>query len=190
MSNHEERSLMQATFAGGCFWCMQPIFENLSGVRQVTVGYMGGRKINPSYEDVASGITGHREVVHLLFDPVQTSYLTLLDVFFHHVDPTDHRGQFVDKGSQYLTEIFYHNAEQQQLALLAKEQLQKAGIFSREIVTKISKAQVFYPAESVHQGYATKNLARYKMYEEHSGRQCFLNETWKGKHWHLTSGER
>jgi peptide methionine sulfoxide reductase msrA/msrB len=183
---NEEKMLMEATFAGGCFWCMQPIFENLPGVQQVVVGYMGGQKAHPHYEDVARGTTGHREVVHLLFDPTQTSYSNLLDIFFHHIDPTDHEGQFVDKGSQYLTEIFYHNIKQQRIALLAKEQLQKAGVFSRDIVTRISKAQIFYPAENVHQGYSIKNSARYQVYEKNSGRQCFLAQSWNGKCWRFT----
>jgi len=168
----------QATFAGGCFWCMEPPFDKLPGVISTTSGYTGGHKQNPTYHEVSAGGTGHAEAVQVVYDPKRVSYEKLLDVFWHNVDPTQKDGQFCDHGSQYRTAIFYHDEEQKQLAEAAKAKLQQHKPFQGEIVTEIVPAGAFYPAEEYHQDYATKNPIRYKFYRTGCGRDQRLRELW------------
>ena len=168
----------KATFAGGCFWCMEPPFDKLPGVISTTSGYTGGQKKNPTYHEVSAGSTGHAEVVQVVYDPKQVSYEKLLDVFWHNVDPTQKDGQFCDHGSQYRTAIFYHDEEQKQLAEAAKAKLQQDKPFQGEIVTEIVPAEEFYAAEEYHQDYATKNPIRYKFYRTGCGRDQRLKQLW------------
>ena len=176
--NNQNAPIEKATFAGGCFWCMEPPFENLAGVTEVFVGYTGGQKKNPKYEEVSSGGTGHAEAIQILYNPQKTSYTELLDVFLKQIDPTDSSGQFVDRGAQYRTAIFYHNDEQKRLAEKSLEELKKSGKYKKEIVTKIIKFSEFYKAEDYHQDYYKKNPLRYKLYRFNSGRDQYLKEFW------------
>ncbi len=171
----------KATFAGGCFWCMEPAFEKLKGVMEVVSGYTGGHNDNPTYEEVSAGRTGHAEAVQILYDPSKITYSNLLDVFWKQIDPTDGKGQFVDRGSQYRTAIFYHNDEQKALAEKSKEKLDKSRKFSEPIVTEIVKASKFYEAEEYHQDYYKKNPIRYKFYRHQSGRDQYLKKIWTQK---------
>jgi peptide-methionine (S)-S-oxide reductase len=173
-----DMGLAKATFAGGCFWCMEPPFDKLPGVSSTTSGYTGGHKKNPNYHEVSAGSTGHAEVVQVVYDPKQVSYEKLLDVFWHNVDPTQKDGQFCDHGDQYRTGIFYHDEEQKQLAEAAKAKLQQHKPFKGEVVTEIVPAGEFYPAEEYHQDYATKNPIRYKFYRTRCGRDQRLKELW------------
>jgi methionine-S-sulfoxide reductase len=168
----------KATFAGGCFWCMQPPYKDIPGVESVTVGYTGGRVANPTYEQVCEGTTGHTEAIEITFDSATVSYDALLDVFWKNINPTTLNAQFADQGTQYRTGIFYHSEEQKKVAEASKERLQKSGKFERPIVTEIVPAAVFYPAEDYHQDYATKCPARYGMYKVGSGRAGYLEKTW------------
>ncbi len=177
-SASEAERLEKATFAGGCFWCMEPPFEKLEGVKDVVSGYTGGHKDNPSYEEVSSGKTGHVEAVQITFDPSKVSYEKLLDVFWRQIDPTDAGGQFVDRGSQYRSVIFYHTQEQKTIAEKSKEELERSGRFNKQIVTEILPAGKFYPAEAYHQDYYKKNPIRYKFYRFNSGRDQFLKRVW------------
>ncbi len=170
--------LETATFAGGCFWCMEPPFDKLDGVVSVTSGYTGGNKKNPTYEEVSAGGTGHAESVQIVFDPARVSYEKLLDVFWHNVDPTVKDRQFCDVGHQYRTAIFYHTESQRQLALKSKEGLGKTKPFKEPIVTEITPATEFYPAEEYHQHYYKKNPLRYKFYRTNCGRDKRLKELW------------
>ena len=156
----EERAT--ATFAGGCFWCMQPPFEKLEGVLSTTVGYTGGHTKNPTYEEVSAGGTGHAESVEIVYDPGKLAYQKLLDVFWHNVDPLTPEAQFCDHGHQYRTAIFYHDDTQRRLAEESKQRL--AQRFGRPIATEIVAATTFYPAEEYHQRYHEKNPVRYKFY--------------------------
>jgi len=166
----------KATFAGGCFWCMEPPFERLKGVLSVTSGYTGGRVARPSYEAVSAGYTGHREAVEIVYDPAQISYQKLLDVYWHNVDPFDRSGQFCDKGEQYRTAIFVHDAGQRRLAEVSK---QAVGVkFHDDVVTDILTAGPFYAAEDYHQDYYKKNPLRYKFYRFNCGRDQRLREVW------------
>lgn len=167
-----------ATFAGGCFWCMEPAFEALAGILSVQVGYTGGTTPHPTYEEVSSGATGHVEAVQIVYDPAKVHYAQLLDIFWENIDPTQADGQFADRGSQYRTVIFYHSEEQQRLAEASKAALAQSGKFQRPIVTAIEPALPFYPAEDYHQGYAKKNPLRYRLYKAGSGREGFLKKTW------------
>ena len=167
-----------ATFAGGCFWCMQPPFEKLPGVVSTTVGYTGGAATNPTYKEVCSGTTGHAEAIQVVFDPARVSYERLLEVFWHNVDPTTPNRQFADIGTQYRTAIFYHTEEQRRLALASKEQLERSGKFAEPIVTELVPASTFYPAEEYHQQYYKKNAIHYKLYRIGSGRESYLTRTW------------
>jgi peptide methionine sulfoxide reductase msrA/msrB len=166
-----------ATFAGGCFWCMEHPFDELPGVLKVTVGYTGGTKLNPTYPEVSSGITGHAESVQIEFDPTKISYENLLEVFWKNIDPIDDRGQFCDKGNQYRSEVFYHSIEQGKLAEKALEEI-KAKFSKKKlsVATKLSAASLFYPAEQYHQHYYRKNLVRYKFYRWNCGRDKRLKE--------------
>jgi methionine-S-sulfoxide reductase len=170
--------LEKATFAGGCFWCMEPPFEKLTGVVSVTSGYTGGQKKDPTYEEVSAGATGHAEAVEVLYDPSQVTYGELLDVFWRSIDPTTRDGQFVDVGRQYRPAIFYHNEQQKRLAEESKSRLAESGKFDKPIATEIVPAQTFYPAEEYHQDYYKKNPIRYKFYRYNSGRDQFLEKVW------------
>jgi methionine-S-sulfoxide reductase len=168
----------KATFAGGCFWCMQPAFDQLDGVISSTVGYAGGTEVNPTYEQVSAGRTGHVEAIQIVFDPDRVSYSQLLEVFWRNIDPTQVDGQFVDIGRQYRTAVFFHSDEQKVLAQLSKEELDKSGRYDKPIVTEILPATDFYPAEDYHQKYYEKNPLRYKYYRHGSGRDRYLEKVW------------
>jgi peptide methionine sulfoxide reductase msrA/msrB len=174
----ESKNLKTATFAGGCFWCMESDFEKVSGVVEAVSGYTGGQKQNPTYEEVSAGGTGHAEAVQVTYDPAKITYKELLDVFWRHVDPTDAGGQFVDRGSQYRTAIFYHDEEQKRIAEDSREQMEKSSRFSAPIVTEIVLLTEFYPAEDYHQDYYRHNPLRYRFYRLGSGRDQFLKSTW------------
>jgi peptide methionine sulfoxide reductase msrA/msrB len=174
----EDKMLRVATFAGGCFWCTQADFEKLPGVVKVISGYTGGQKENPSYEEVSSGTTGHVEAVQVYYDPAKITYEEFLDYFWKHIDPTDPGGQFVDRGLQYRSVIFYHDDEQKRLAEKSREALSKSRKFSKPIVTEIIKFTKFYRAEEYHQDYYKKNPLRYKFYRYHSGRDQFPENAW------------
>ena len=177
--SHANPNIEKATFAGGCFWCMESPFEKLDGVISVTSGYTGGHKENPTYDEVSSGKTGHVEAIEILFDPSKISYEEILDVFWRQINPTDNSGQFVDRGSQYRSAIFYHNEEQRTLAEKSKKALQESGIFERPVVTEIIQASAFYKAEEYHQDYYKKSPLRYKSYRYRSGRDQYLEKQWK-----------
>lgn len=172
------RRLDRATFAGGCFWCMEPPFENLPGVVSVTSGYTGGQKADPTYEEVCSGATGHAEAVEILFDPAKIGYEKLLEVFWRNIDPTTPNRQFSDVGSQYRTAIFFHSEEQRRLAEESKKALEESGRVPTPVVTEIVPASTFYPAEEYHQRYHEKNPIRYKLYRAGCGRDRRLKELW------------
>ena len=167
-----------ATFAGGCFWCMQPPFEQLDGVLSVAAGYTGGAEKTPTYAQVSSGSTGHCEAVQIVYDPSTVTYQRLLDVFWRNIDPTTPNRQFADVGTQYRTAIFYHTEEQRQLAQASKQQLAQSGTFDQPIVTEIVPASAFYPAEEYHQDFYKKNPLRYKLYRIGSGRDRYLHKLW------------
>ena len=167
-----------ATLAGGCFWCMEPPFERLEGVVQVTSGYSGGVEINPTYEEVASGRTSHAESVEVVYDPEKISYEKILEVFWMNIDPTQADGQFADRGEQYRTAIFYHDDEQKAIAEKSKKKLEESGKFDSPIVTSIEPYKSFYKAENYHQDYYKKNPVHYKMYKKGSGREGFIKSTW------------
>ena len=168
-----------ATFAGGCFWCMEPPFDAEEGVLETIVGYSGGTLENPTYEQVSAGQTGHTESIQITFDPAIVSYDRLLSIFWKNIDPLDPNGQFCDKGSQYRSAIFYHNEVQKNLALASKRQIEENGSLSGSIVTEIVPAKTFYPAEDYHQDYYQKNQLRYKLYRYSCGRDRRLTELWK-----------
>lgn len=167
-----------ATFAGGCFWCMEGAFRTLDGVIDVVSGYTGGEMTKPTYGEVSSGTTGHYEAVQVSYDPAKTTYEQLLDLYWQSIDPTDAEGQFADRGSQYMTAIFYHNAEQKKAAEKSKRDLERSGKFKEPIATRIIKFGKFYKAEEYHQNYAKKNPVQYKLYEIGSGRKSRLNKLW------------
>jgi methionine-S-sulfoxide reductase len=173
-----EQGYEKATFAGGCFWCMEPPFDKLDGVISTASGYTGGTEKDPTYEQVSSGKTGHLEAIEITYDPGKISYAQLLDVFWKNIDPTQNSGQFVDIGPQYRTAIFYHNEEQRRLALESRNRLQESRKFGKPIVTEIRPAMEFHSAEDYHQDYYIKNPIRYKYYRWGSGRDRFLEETW------------
>lgn len=165
-----------ATFAGGCFWCMEPPFERMKGVLSVTSGYTGGRVDKPTYEQVSEGVTGHREAVEVVYDPARVSFQQLLDVYWQNVDPFDNSGQFCDKGGQYRAAIFVHDAEQKRLAEASK---QAVGVrFHQDVFADILPAGRFYAAEDYHQDYYKKNPLRYKFYRFNCGRDSRLKRLW------------
>lgn len=170
-----------ATLAGGCFWCVESDFEKVDGVIEVISGYTGGHKENPEYKEVSSGTTGHLESVQVYYDPRKITYREILDVLWRHIDPTDAGGQFVDRGNQYRSAIFYHNEEQKRIAQESKKALDESGIFSKPVVTEIIRFDKFYRAEDYHQDYYDRNPIRYKYYRWNSGRDQFLEKTWKGR---------
>jgi peptide-methionine (S)-S-oxide reductase len=164
-----------ATFAGGCFWCMVHPFDSVKGVVKVTSGYTGGTKRNPTYEEVSSGTTGHRESVQVVYDPRQVSYQQLLDIFWRNVDPTNDQGQFCDYGEQYKSAIYYRDAAQQQLAEASKKAVEAK---LKRVYTDIIPASQFWPAEEYHQDYYKKNPVRYKFYRFNCGRDQKLESLW------------
>ena len=167
-----------ATFAGGCFWCVEATYGKVPGVIKAVSGFTGGHAVNPTYEQVCAGGTGHTEAVQITYDPSQISYASLLELFWREIDPTDAGGQFGDRGDTYRTGIFTHNAEQRKLAEASKAALQASGKFKKPIVTAITEFKVFYAAEDYHQGYCKLNPVRYKQYRKGSGRDDFLERTW------------
>ena len=169
----------RATFAGGCFWCVEEAFDKVPGVVATTSGYLGGHTKNPTYEQVSGGRTGHAEVVQVEYDPKRVGYEKLLEAFWRNVDPTQKDAQFCDHGSQYRSGIFYHDAEQRRLAEASKAALAKNKPFKGEIVTEITKASEFYAAEGYHQDYYQKNPVRYKFYKTGCGREARLKELWR-----------
>jgi peptide-methionine (S)-S-oxide reductase len=171
-------NLEKATFAGGCFWCMEHPFDALPGVESVTAGYTGGQKKNPTYKEVSAGGTGHAEAVQIVFDPSKITYAMLLDVYWRNIDPTTKDRQFCDIGNQYRAAIFYHTEEQHRAALQSKEALEKAKPFKEPVATGIVPAGEFYPAEEYHQHYYKKNPIRYNYYRNGCGRDQRLKELW------------
>ncbi len=167
-----------AVFAGGCFWCMEPPFDKLPGVKSTISGYIGGHVADPTYEQVSAGGTGHAEVVQVKYDPRQVSYAELLQVFWRNIDPVAVDRQFCDVGDQYRSAIFTVDEEQQRLAEASKRKWQASGRFEQPIATEIVEATTFYPAESYHQDYYTKNPIRYKYYRFSCGRDGRLEELW------------
>ena len=167
-----------ATFAGGCFWCVESAFEGREGVLDVVSGYLGGHVENPTYEQVSSGTTGHAEAVRITFDPVRISYRELLKIFFQQIDPTDGEGSFVDRGSQYRPAVFYHSPDQKEQALEMIQRIETARIFNAPLATEVLAVSQFYEAEEYHQDYHTKNPIRYKFYRAGSGRDNFIKNFW------------
>ena len=178
MDDSEKSVYREATFAGGCFWCMQPPFDSLSGVVETVVGYSGGTEKNPTYKQVAYGRTSHAEAVRIVFDPRKISYETLLETFWMNINPTQENGQFADRGRQYRTAIFYHDDSQKQEALASKKKLEESGRFSKPVVTSVEKLTSFYRAEEYHQKYYEKNPIHYNAYKKGSGRSGFIERTW------------
>ena len=170
----------KATFAGGCFWCLEPPFEKLEGVSAVVSGYIGGPELNPTYREVAGGKTGHLEAVQITFDPETISYERLLEVYWMQFDPTDAGGSFVDRGHQYTSAVFVHDEEQRRLAEASKADLAASGRFEDPIVTPVRDADVFYPAEEYHQDFYRKDPSHYKRYRSGSGRDEFIRAHWGG----------
>ena len=167
-----------ATFAGGCFWCVEEAFDKVEGVVSTTSGYTGGHTQNPSYEEVVTGRTGHAEVVRVVYEPKKISYQQLLNVFWRNIDPLTANRQFCDRGSQVRSAIFYENAEQRRLAEASKRALERSGRFKQPIVTEINPGAPFYEAEEYHQDYYRKNPLRYKFYKTSCGRARRLEELW------------
>ena len=180
-ANGADTGMATATFAGGCFWCMEPPYDELDGVLSTTSGYIGGDKADPTYNEVSAGNTGHAEAVQVSYDPNKISYEKLLEVFWHNVDPTVKDRQFCDIGNQYRTGIFYHDDDQQRLAENSKSQLESTKPFPAAIVTEIVAAGKFYPAEDYHQDYYLTNPLRYKFYRYNCGRDKRLSELWDPK---------
>ncbi len=168
----------KATFAGGCFWCMEPPFDELPGVISTTSGYTDGRTKDPTYEQVSAGVTGHAEAVEVVYDPAKVTYAKLLDVFWKNIDPIAQNRQFCDIGTQYRSAIYYHTEEQKRLADASKKALESSGRFQQPIVTQIAAASPFYRAEEYHQDYYEKNPVRFKFYKYRCGRDQRLEELW------------
>ena len=180
----------EAVFAGGCFWCTESDFEKIDGVIEAVSGYTGGKKPNPTYKQVASGATRHAEAVKVVYDPDRISYAELLDIFWRSVDPTDDGGQFVDRGHQYRSAIFYASEEERRLAEDSRDRLAASGRFDRPIVTEIVPLGPFYVAEEYHQDYYKKNPIRYDWYRTGSGRDQFLANTWRDAKQMDATGEK
>jgi peptide-methionine (S)-S-oxide reductase len=174
----DQPGLAKAVFAGGCFWCMEEVFENVDGVVSVVSGYMGGTLADPSYEQVSAGGTGHAESVEVLYDPAKVTYAKLLEAFWRNVDPVTPNAQFCDHGSQYRSAIFYLDDEQKRQAEASKAALEQAKRFHEPIVTQIVKADRFYPAEEYHQDFYKRNPIRYKFYKYSCGRAQRLETLW------------
>jgi len=169
----------RATLAGGCFWCMEPVFDSLEGILSVTVGYTGGRTKNPTYEEVCTGHTGHAEAIQIVYDPAKVSYGCILDIFWRNIDPTTKNRQFCDVGTQYRTAIFYHTEAQKVEAESSVKKIENR--IGGSIYTEIVPASEFYPAENYHQQFYRKNPNRYHAYHASCGRDQRLKELWKGK---------
>jgi peptide-methionine (S)-S-oxide reductase len=173
--------LSRATFAGGCFWCMEPPFDKVPGVVSTTSGYAGGTVVDPKYEDVARGLTGHAEVVQVVFDPRQVTYEQLLAVFWRNVDPLDAGGQFCDRGRQYRSAIYYEGEDQKRAALASRDALARtSGVAAERIQTEIAPLAAFYRAEEYHQDYARRNVREYWTYRAGCGRDERLRQLWGG----------
>jgi methionine-S-sulfoxide reductase len=168
-----------ATFAGGCFWCMEPPFDAEPGVLETVVGYTGGLSENPTYQQVSAGRSGHAESIQVIYDPTVVRYERLLEIFWKNIDPLDPDGQFCDKGSQYRSAIFYHNEEQKRLAEVSRRQFEERASLLGPIATQIIPASIFYPAEDYHQDYYKKNPLRYKFYRRACRRDKRLSELWE-----------
>jgi len=186
--NEKSQKTKEAVFAGGCFWCSESDFEKVEGVIEVVSGYTGGHVPDPTYEQVSAGSTGHIESVKVIYDPEKTTYKKLLEVFWRHVDPTDAGGQFVDRGSQYRSAIFYTTEEERQLAEASKKKLAASGPFKKSIATDILWLGPFYPAEAYHQDYYKKNPIRYNWYRSGSGRDQFLKKVWADMNSDMNTG--
>lgn len=182
MSSAATAQTAKATFAGGCFWCMEPPFDKLDGVISTTSGYVGGKKKNPTYEEVSAGGTGHAEAVQVVYDPKKVSYEKLLEVFWHNVDPLVKDRQFCDRGNQYRSAIFYHDETQKRLAEQTKKAKEKE--LGKPVVTEIVPASQYYAAEDYHQDYYKKNPIRYKLYRANCGRDARLEQLWGDKAGH------
>jgi len=169
---------LEATFAGGCFWCMEGPFEKLDGVDEVYSGYTGGPEKNPTYGQVSSGKTGHTEAVRVIYDPAKVDYKVLVETFWRSMDPTDAGGQFADRGPHYRPAIFFHSEEQKEVALASKAALEASGKFDKPIVVPVQPAEDFWVAEDYHQDYYKTNEGHYKRYRRGSGREGFLKEVW------------
>ena len=180
MKGEKNKSSLEelASFSGGCFWCMEAPFQEQEGVIQVLSGFMGGEEKFPKYKDVSGGLTGHRETIQIKYNPQKISYKDILEIFWRNVDPTDSGGQFVDRGSQYSTAIFYHNEDQKKVALQSRAQQEASKRFDKPIVTPILPAAPFYPGEDYHQDYYKKNPLRYRYYRYRSGRDDFIDKHW------------
>lgn len=180
VKDFKQSSLKKAIFAAGCFWCIEKDFElaKLSGIQSVVSGYTGGTKINPTYEEVSSGSTGHREVVEVTYDSSKTSYEMLLDLFWKNVDPYDSKGQFCDKGFQYTSAVYYNDETEKKAFESSRELLMKSGKLKGEVTVALEKSSLFYPAEEYHQDYYKKNPIRYKYYRSRCGRDNRLKEVW------------
>lgn len=181
-SLQQRQDLKVATFAGGCFWCMEGPFEELEGVETAVAGYAGGDEVNPSYEEVSSGETDHREAVQVFYDPQLVNYLQLVETYWLQVDPTDKEGQFADKGGHYTTAIYYHDEQQKKIALEAKKELDQSDRYQEPVVTEILPFKNFYLAEEYHQDYYKKNVLHYQMYKQGSGRAKHIKENKKFHH--------
>lgn len=177
----DDPELAAATFAGGCFWCMEPPFDEVDGVEATIVGYTGGEEEHPTYRQVGSGMTGHAEAVRIHYDPDRVSYQELLEVFWRNINPTQSDGQFIDRGPQYRSAIFVHDDEQRRFAERSRETLEEADLFDDEIVTEIESLETFWKAEEYHQDFYKKDPQRYKSYRRGSGRDGFLEKTWKNR---------
>lgn len=175
------KKIEKATFAGGCFWCMQPLFDKLEGVISTEVGYTGGSKKDPTYEEVSSGTTDHAEAIEISYDPILVAYQKLLDLFWKNIDPTVINRQFCDVGTQYRTAIFFHNEEQKNLAENFKKDLLNSRRFKNKVFTEIVPASTFYKAEEYHQKYYKKNPVRYQLYKSACGRDQTLDKIWNRK---------
>ncbi len=178
MSEMQQGESAVATFAGGCFWCMEGPFDELDGVLSTTSGYIGGDTDNPTYKEVSAGGTGHAEAVQVVYDPQTIPYRELLEVYWRNTDPTTPNAQFCDHGDQYRPAIFYTGDEQRQAAEASKQDIEQTKMFSAPIVTEITRATEFYPAEEYHQDFYTKNPIRYKVYRWKCGRDARLEELW------------
>lgn len=178
LDSQQQKGAALATFAGGCFWCMEPPFEKLPGVYSVKSGYTGGKEANPDYRQVSSGKSTHREAVQIEYDPARIGYEELLEVFWRQIDPTDAGGQFVDRGKHYTTAIYFHSENQKKAADSSLRALARSGRFQKPVVTEILPAGVFYPAEAYHQDYYKKNPVDYYRYRNGSGRDAFIQKHW------------
>ena len=171
--------VQRAYFAGGCFWCMQYAFDKVPGVSKTVVGYTGGKVATPDYDEVSTGSTGHAESIEVQYDPAKVTYMQLLDVFWKNIDPTQANRQFADKGTQYRTAVFYRDDAEKQAAEASKDALEKSGKYNgKPIVTEITKAGSFYPAEEYHQEYYRKNPEHFQRYEVGSGRAGYVKKMW------------